>query len=133
VAELESSIGWRAYGRKHGESLFTRLFQNHYLPLKFGFDKRRPHLSSLVVSGQMTRAQALQELEAPLYDPRELETDIAYFCKKLRITRAQFDEFMAAPGHHYTEYPTWQGRYRWLKRVQSVVERVLGRRVNVYS
>jgi N-acetyl sugar amidotransferase len=133
VAELESSIGWRAYGRKHGESLFTRLFQNHYLPLKFGYDKRRPHLASLIVSGQMTREQALRELEAPLYDPRELETDIAYFCKKLRITRAEFEAFMAAPVHHYTEYPTWEGRYRALKRVQAVVERLLGRRMNVYS
>ncbi len=133
VAELEASIGWRAYGRKHGESLFTRLFQNHYLPAKFGYDKRRPHLSSLIVSGQMSREQALRELEQPLYDPRELQTDIAYFCKKLRITREQFDEFMRAPPHHYTDYPTWEARYRLLKRVQAVVERALGRRVNVYS
>lgn len=133
VAELESSIGWRAYGRKHGESLFTRLFQNHYLPVKFGYDKRRPHLSSLIVSGQMSREQALKELAQPLYDPRELQIDIAYFCKKLRITRAQFDEAMRDPAHHYSEYPTWTRRYRLLKRVQGVVERLLGRRINVYS
>lgn len=133
VRELERTIGWRAYGRKHGESLFTRLFQNHYLPLKFGYDKRLPHLSSLIVSGQMTRDQALAELQQPLYDPRELQTDIAYFCKKLRITREQFDAFIAQPPHHHGEYPTWDGRYRALKRVQAVVERLLGRRVNVYS
>ena len=81
----------------------------------------------------MSREQALRELEQPLYDPRELQTDIAYFCKKLRITREQFDEFMRAPPHHYTDYPTWEARYRLLKRVQAVVERALGRRVNVYS
>jgi N-acetyl sugar amidotransferase len=133
VAELETSIGWRSYGRKHGESLFTKLFQNHYLPVKFGYDKRRPHLSSLIVSGQMTRDQAVRELEQPLYDARELDLDIGYFCKKLRITRAQFDEFMAAPAHRYDDFPTWEGRYRALKRTQRVVERVLGRRVNVYS
>ncbi len=133
VAELQASIGWRSYGRKHGESLFTKLFQNHYLPLKFGYDKRRPHLSSLIVSGQTTRAQALAELAKPLYDAQELEIDIAYFCKKLRITRAQFDAFISEPPRHYTDFPTWAGRYRRLKRVQAVVERVLGRRVNVYS
>jgi hypothetical protein len=133
VRELESCIGWRSYGRKHGESLFTKLFQNHYLPTKFGYDKRRPHLSSLIVSGQMSRAQALQVLDEPLYDQRELELDIAYFCKKLRITRAQFDDFMAAPTRHYRDYPTWDGRYRALKRAQALVERVSGRRINVYS
>jgi hypothetical protein len=126
-------LAGRAYGRKHGESLFTRLFQNHYLPLKFGYDKRLPHLSSLIVSGQMTREEALAELEKPLYDPRELVTDIAYFCKKLRITREQFDAFISQPPHHHSDYPTWDSRYRALKRVQRLVEKLLGRRVNVYS
>jgi len=133
ITELEKAIGWRSYGRKHGESLFTKLFQNHYLPVKFGYDKRRPHLSSLIVSGQMTREQAMAELEKPLYDPRELEIDISYFCKKLRISRADFDKLMSAPVHDYDDFPTWEGRYRLLKRVQRVVEGVTGRRVNVYS
>ncbi len=133
MSELERTIGWRPYGRKHGESLFTRLFQNHFLPTKFGYDKRRPHLSSLIASGQMTREEALEKLAEPLYDPQELEIDIAYFCKKLRISRQQFDGFMAAPTHHYTDFPNWDGRYRLLKKAQRVVERILGRRVNVYS
>jgi N-acetyl sugar amidotransferase len=133
IAELERTVGWRSYGRKHGESLFTRLFQNHYLPVKFGYDKRRPHLSSLILSGQMTREEALAEMAKPLYDPRELEIDIAYFCKKLHITRAQFDGFMAAPPHHYTDFPTWERQYRLLKRVQGAVERLTGRRMKVYS
>jgi N-acetyl sugar amidotransferase len=132
VAELEK-IGWRAYGRKHGESLFTKLFQNHYLPVKFGYDKRKPHFASLIVSGQMSREEALSKLAEPLYDPQELEIDIAYFCKKLRITRQQFDGFLAAPPHHYTDFPTWDGRYRLLKKVQGVIERALGRQVKVYS
>jgi N-acetyl sugar amidotransferase len=132
VAELEK-IGWRAYGRKHGESLFTKLFQNHYLPVKFGYDKRKPHFASLIVSGQMSREEALSKLAEPLYDPQELEIDIAYFCKKLRITRQQFDGFLAAPPHHYTDFPTWDGRYRLLKKVQGVIERALGRQVKVYT
>ncbi len=133
IAEMEQKMGWRAYGRKHGESLFTKLFQNHYLPTKFGYDKRKPHLSSLIVSGQMTRADALAKLQEPLYDPRELEIDITYFCKKLRISRQQFDGFLAAPAHHYSDFPTWEARYRLLKKAQGLVERVLGRQVKVYS
>lgn len=133
LAELEQSVGYKPYPRKHGESLFTKLFQNYYLPTKFGYDKRRPHLSSLIVSGQMTREEALAKLEEPLYDPQELEIDIAYFCKKLRISRAQFDEFMNATPHHYTDFPTWEGRYRLLKKGQEIVERILGKRVRVYS
>ncbi len=133
TTELEQRVGWRAYGRKHGESQFTKLFQNHYLPLRYGYDKRRPHLSSLIVSGQMTRAEAVAKLDEPLYDPQELEIDIAYFCKKLRISRAEFDRFMAAPARRHTEYPTWDNRYRLLKRAQRLLQRVTGRRFNVYS
>lgn len=133
VDELERTMGWRAYGRKHGESLFTKLFQNYYLPTKFGYDKRKPHFSSLIVSGQMSREEALAKLAEPLYDPQELEIDIAYFCKKLRITRQQFDGFLTAPPHHHTDFATWDGRYRLLKKVQGLIERMLGRQVKVYS
>lgn len=131
--ELTRRVGWRAYGRKHGESQFTKLFQNHYLPLRFGYDKRRPHLSSLIVSGQMTREAALAALAEPLYDPQELEIDLDYLCKKLRITRAQWQAFMAMPLHRHDEYPTWDSRYRALKRVQRVAQVLTGRRFNVYS
>jgi N-acetyl sugar amidotransferase len=133
LAELEQMVGYKPYPRKHGESLFTKLFQNYYLPTKFGYDKRRPHLSSLIVSGQMTRQEALTRLEEPLYDAQELEIDISYFCKKLRISRAQFDELMNVVPHHFTDFPTWDGRYRLLKKAQAHVERIVGKRIRVYS
>jgi len=133
IREMEQTFGYKPYDRKHGESLFTKLFQNYYLPTKFGYDKRLPHYSSLIVSGQMTREEALFRLEQPLYDPRELETDIAYFCKKLRISRAEFDALLAAPNRHHTDFPTWEGRRRMAKKLQTVVERLLGRSVAVYS
>lgn len=133
VQELEQKTGWRSYGYKHGESLFTKLFQNYYLPTKFGYDKRRPHFSSLIVSGQMTRDEAIIKLLEPLYEPQELEVDIDYFCKKMRITNKQFNEFINAPKHYHTELPTWNRRYQKVKKIQSSLERVLGRRLNVYS
>jgi len=133
IDELARTVGWRPYGRKHGESHFTKLFQNYYLPTRFGFDKRRPHLSSLIVSDQMTREEALRHLDEPLYEAKELEADVLYFCKKLQISRAEFDAMVAQPLAHHTDFPTWDAHYRRLKRVQSLVERVTGRRVGVYS
>jgi hypothetical protein len=131
--ELRETIGWRDYGRKHGESLFTKVFQNDYLVRKFGYDKRKMHLSSLIVSGQMARDEAMAELARPILDPEEREIDLNFFCKKLRITRADYETFIHGPKNSYYDYPNWEGRYRLLKRVQSVLERVLGRRINVYS
>ncbi|UCJ15190.1 N-acetyl sugar amidotransferase [Pseudomonas sp. MM211] len=133
LKELQQTVGYKPYPRKHGESVFTKLFQNYYLPKKFGMDKRRPHLSSLIVSGQMTRNEALESLAEPLYDLQELEVDITYLCKKLRISRAEFNAIMLEPNNHYTKFPNWDGRYRLLKKAQAVVERVLRKRMNVYS
>lgn len=133
IAELVAAIGWRSYGRKHGESSFTKVFQNDFLPRKFGFDKRLPHLSSLVVSGQMTREAALEKLAEPLYDKVELEVDLDFFCKKLRISREQYEGFIAGPRSEYDTFPNWARRHRLLKAVQTRVEKLLGRRMNVYS
>ncbi|WP_354557554.1 N-acetyl sugar amidotransferase [Rhizobium aquaticum] len=133
IQEMTQTFGYKPYDRKHGESLFTKLFQNYYLPKKFGYDKRLPHYSSMILSGQMTRDEALRKLSEPLYDSRELETDIAFFCKKLRISRAEFDDLLAAPNRQHADFPTWDGRYRVAKKAQSFVERLLGRRVSVYS
>ena len=81
----------------------------------------------------MTREQALSQLEEALYKPDELEADIAFFCKKLQISRPQFDELMAAPSRHYSDFPNWDRWYRILKAGQTIVERVTGKRQNVYS
>jgi len=133
IREMEHGFGYKPYDRKHGESLFTKLFQNYYLPTKFGYDKRLPHYSSLIVSGQMTRDEALAKLQEPLYEPRELEADIAYFCKKLRISRAEFDALVAGENRHHTDFPTWESRQKLVKRVQRFAERLLGRKISVYS
>lgn len=132
VAELEQ-IGWRAYPRKHGESLFTKFFQNHYLPTRFGFDKRRPHLSSLIASGNLTRERALELLEEPLYEPDELRRDRQYLCRKLRISEADLELFMNSPIHHYADFDNWEGQYRRMKAVQAWVSKVTGRSLSVYQ
>ena len=133
LQELQDTVGYKPYARKHGESLFTKLFQNYYLPKKFGYDKRRPHLSSLIVSGQLSREEALNILNEPLYDKDELEIDIAFFCKKLRITREQFDQFITNTNHQYDEFPNWDKKYQKLKYLQSIATRITGKKLKIYS
>jgi N-acetyl sugar amidotransferase len=133
LEELTRTVGYKPYARKHGESLFTKVFQNYYLPRKFGFDKRKPHLSSLIASGQLTREAAVAALAEPLYDHAELEVDLTYFCKKLRISRAEFDELMEAPTHSYADFPNWDARHRFLKMLQGKLASVTGRRIKIYS
>ncbi|PKM30372.1 MAG: N-acetyl sugar amidotransferase [Gammaproteobacteria bacterium HGW-Gammaproteobacteria-11] len=133
LEELQQTVGYKPYARKHGESQFTKLFQNYYLPTKFGFDKRRPHLSSLIVSGQMTRDEALAALDDPLYPKDELEVDITFFCKKLRISRDQFEDLLKAPIHSHRDFKTWEGRYKLLKSAQSAFTKFTGKDIRVYS
>src|SRR5262249_9042258 len=63
ISYLEKAFNWRYYGGKHYESRWTRFYQAHYLPQKFGYDKRKAHLSSLIAAGQTTRDAALLELQ----------------------------------------------------------------------
>ncbi len=130
---LQETVGYRSYARKHGESIFTKLFQNYYLPERFGYDKRKLHYSSMILSGQLSREAALNKLAEPLYDPDELEADIEYFCKKIRISRSQFDELMNVPIHDYSDFKNWDGLQRFAKRAQGVLQKLMGRKVRIYS
>lgn len=133
VAELEATIGWRSYERKHGESLFTKFFQNYYLVEKFGYDKRRPHFSSLIMSEQMTRDEAISKLKEPLYNNVDFESDINFLCKKLQLKRDRFEELIQAPVKHYSEFSNHDRLYYALKRLQRFYESMLRTRVKVYS
>ncbi len=133
MRQLCQQIGYKEYGRKHGESIFTRFFQNHYMPTRFGMDKRLPHLSSLIVTGQMTRDAALAELARPLYDPQELENDIVYFCKKLDLSRRQFDELLAAPTHSWLDYKNNNRLWKTVSAVQNLLTRITGKKSNLYG
>lgn len=117
MAELEREVGWRYYGGKHYESTFTRYYQAHILPTKFGVDKRLAHLSSLVVNGEVSREDALAELEAPLYEPAELATDTAFVCKKLGFTEDELADILAAAPVPHDAYPS---SARTLRALQSV-------------
>lgn len=133
IAYLQDTVGWRAYERKHGESLFTKFFQNYYLPTKFGLDKRRPHLSSLIVAGSLTRDEAAKKLAEPLYDPAELKRDREYLSRKLRLGPEGFEELMAATPHHHTDFRTWDPYYRVLSRSRTTASKLTGRSLRIYT
>ncbi len=104
---------WRDYGGKHYESIFTRFYQGYVLKEKFGYDKRKAHLSNLICSGQITRNQALDEIAKSPYDPRQLVEDKEYVIKKLEWDVSEFERMMNTPpvSHlHYKSYET--GLYR---------------------
>ena len=91
---LKEELDWQDYGGKHYESIFTKFYQAYILPTKFNVDKRKAHFSSLICSGQITKGEALIELELPLYLEVDLKKDKDYVLKKLGFSEAHFDQIM---------------------------------------
>ena len=114
---IQSELGWVYYGGKHYESVFTRFFQAYYLPVKFGFDKRLAHLSTLICSGQISREDALLELEKETYPADLLEQDKTYVTKKLGLSAQEFEEILTAPAKHYSDYPNDEKRLKFIYKV----------------
>jgi len=115
---LKSEYGWRYYGGKHYESRFTKFFQGYFLPTKFGYDKRKAHLSSLIVSGQMTRDAALETLEVPAYPVGELEEDRAYVLKKLGLSKAKFQEILDGENRTHRDYASSEFLFQLKNRLK---------------
>lgn len=106
---LLNEIGWRDYGGKHYESVFTRFYQGFILPKKFQIDKRRAHLSNLICSGQMTRAEALEELKEPIYKPEVFKADYEFVLKKLGFSQMEFEEYLATPRREHQAFGIEKG------------------------
>ena len=104
---LEARFGWKYYGGKHYESIYTRFYQGYILPKKFGFDKRKMHFSSLICSGEMTRDQALIELRKEPYPLEQQYEDLAFVCKKFGISSKEFERIMNLPKKNFGDYPSY--------------------------
>lgn len=117
LEELEKHYGYKRYHFKHYESIFTRFYQGYILPRKFGVDKRRIHLSTLVVSGQVTRDEALQGLQGiPYLGEADMKADLAYFLKKMKWARGCLDEYINRPAVSHANYPTEKQVWEFLSR-----------------
>jgi N-acetyl sugar amidotransferase len=114
---LEREYGYKRYPYKHYESIFTRFYQGYLLPEKFGVDKRKLHLATLVMSGQMTRDDALARLQESPYPVLEgLETDRRYFLKKMGWSEADLASYLARPEKRHDLYPSDRAFWDWMRK-----------------
>lgn len=125
---LIDELGWRDYGGKHYESIFTRFFHSYYLPVKFGYDLRKSYLSALVCSGQMSRKDALEELKLAPIDPDLLKQDRDYIVKKLGLSEDEFAQILKNQNKNFDDYPNndklWR-RFSWVVKIaRNIITRV---------
>lgn len=111
---LKEELGWQYYGGKHYESTFTKFYQAYILPEKFGVDKRRIHLSDLIMNGEISREDALNELAKPPYNSLQLASDYEYVTKKLGFSKNEFEEYMSTPPASHYDFPSYARLARWL-------------------
>lgn len=111
IDELSSLFGWQPYQMKHYESRFTKFFESYWTPKKHGYDKRRVYFSSEILTGQMTREEALERLSSPELSEEEMQKDFSYVAKKLDWTDAELKEIFNAPNKSFRDY---KNNYFWL-------------------
>jgi N-acetyl sugar amidotransferase len=110
---LTEKLDWEYYGGHHHENVYTKFFQSYYLPKKFNIDKRKTELSALVRSGQITREEALREINSShyQYDPSVVE----YAINKLGLTKEEFDKIMNSPNKTHDDYPNYLSLIKAMK------------------
>lgn len=104
INTLRDEYGWRAYPQKHFESRFTKFFEGYWMPTRFGYDTRKVQFSSLILTGQMTREEALEKLKVPAYDPETIDDEFAYIAKKLGISVEELRHYHTMPLKTYKDY-----------------------------
>jgi N-acetyl sugar amidotransferase len=120
---LRNELGWKDYGGKHHESIYTRFYQGYVLPRKFGVDKRYGHLSDLINAGQISRTQALAEMQRPPYAEELQQQDLAYVSKKLRLSTEQFADIMGAPVKSFRDYRNLYGFVQFLRNTVNALRK----------
>lgn len=120
ITELREFCRFNYYGGKHYESILTMFMQMYYLPRKFNVDKRLSHLSSLIVSGQITREDAMEELKRPLYNDDEMNKIINDLLNLIKLTREEFEDIMNESPKQHNEYKTSSWKYinRFLRAIR---------------
>lgn len=104
MEELVQKFGWQKYAHKHHESRFTRFYEGYWLPTRFGFDKRRAHFSSLILTGQLTRSDALDKIAQPAYPVEEMKQDFEYIANKLGVSVAELEGYRDMPRRTFRDY-----------------------------
>jgi len=110
---LNEEYGWLPYPQKHYESRFTKFYEGYWLPEKFGYDTRKVQYSSLILTGQMKRDDALQMLSKPAIPKEEVDQEFEYVATKLGISTDELNYYLNQPNKHYSDYPnrSWMFDY----------------------
>lgn len=104
ISTLENEYGWTAYPQKHFESRFTRFYESYWMPTRFGFDTRRVQFSSLILTGQMNREEAIEKLKQPAYNPETIDEEFKYIATKIGVTEDELRHYHSMPLKTYKDY-----------------------------
>lgn len=104
LAMLADTYGWTPYPQKHFESRFTKFYEGYWLPERFGFDTRRVQYSSLILTEQIAREDALKKLEKPAYNPETIDEEFKYIATKLGISVKELRGYFTSPKKFYWDY-----------------------------
>jgi len=117
INTLRDEYGWRAYPQKHFESRFTKFFEGYWMPTRFGYDTRKVQLSSLILTEQMTREEALEDLKKPAYDPDTIDDEFSYIAKKLGISVDELRHYHEMPLKSYKDYKNQESLFNFGAKV----------------
>jgi N-acetyl sugar amidotransferase len=123
---LINKFGWQPYPQKHFESRFTRFYESYWLPKRFGYDVRKVQYSSLILTEQMTREEALEKLKESPYDEVTIQHDIEYVANKLRISVAELNRYMDLPKKTYLDYKSQKDVYKWGASIMKLLHLEVG-------
>jgi N-acetyl sugar amidotransferase len=122
ISVLTETYGWRPYPQKHFESRFTRFYEGYWLPTRFGYDTRRVQYSSLILTGQMSREEALEKLKKPAYDPEQADQDFEYVATKLGISVEELRGYHTMPLRSYRDFRNQE----WMFNLGAKVLKAIG-------
>mgnify|MGYP002362972336 FL=1 len=109
---LQNQFGWQPYPQKHFESRFTRFYESYWLPERFGYDTRRVQFSSLILTGQMSREDALNQLKLPAYDSEEIKHEFEFVANKLGISKEELQTYFNMPKKTHLDYKSQENIYK---------------------
>jgi N-acetyl sugar amidotransferase len=119
--KLEDFCGWEKFQHKHHESRFTRFFEDYWLPKKFKIDRRRAHFSSLILTNQMTRDNAINRIKSPELDEHFIECEFEYVAQKLDMDVEKLSDIFHGESKSVNDYKNKQKIIEIASRVSTLV------------
>jgi len=126
IQRLVDRFGWQPYPQKHFESRFTKFYEGYWLPKKFGYDTRKVQFSSLILTGQMCREDALEKLKHPSFDTATIAQEFEYIATKLGISVEELQGYMDAPNRTYRDYKSQESIFAVGARIMKFFGMELG-------